>query len=113
MASHITVTPIADPVTIMAGGVTLGSSRQALELKEGSYPPVVYVPRADIDLSKLARTERASTCPWKGKASYYSIETPGGVLDNAVWSYEAPLPEMTAIAGHLAFYTDRVQVTRG
>jgi uncharacterized protein (DUF427 family) len=113
MSSHITVTTISDPVTVMAGGLMLGSSRRALELKEGSYPPVVYVPREDIDVSKLARTERASTCPWKGKASYYSIQTPGGVLDNAVWSYEAPLSDMTAIAGHLAFYPDRVQVTRG
>jgi uncharacterized protein (DUF427 family) len=113
MSSHITVTPIADPVTVMAGGLTLGSSQRALELKEGSYPPVVYVPREDINLNRLARTDRASTCPWKGKASYYSIETPAGVLENAVWSYEAPLPDMTAIAGHLAFYTDRVTVKRG
>jgi uncharacterized protein (DUF427 family) len=113
MASHITVTPIAEPVTVMAGEVTLGSSSRAIELKEGSYPPVVYVPREDIDQSKLDRTERASTCPWKGKASYYSIRTPGGVLDNAVWSYEAPLPDLVSIAGHLAFYTDRVQVRRG
>ena len=113
MASHITVTPIAAPVTVMAGGVILGQSTRALDLKEGSYPSVVYVPRTDIDMSKLARTERASNCPHKGQASYYSIHTPAGVLDNAVWSYEAPLPDMTAIAGHLAFYPDRVEVTRG
>ena len=113
MASHITVTPIAGQVTITAGGVVLGRSMAALDLREGSYGAVVYVPRKDIDMTALTRTERSSGCPWKGKASYYSITTPGGVLDNAVWSYEAPLPDMAAIAGYLAFYTDRVTVTRG
>jgi uncharacterized protein (DUF427 family) len=113
MASHITITPIAEPVTVAARGVTLGTSRAAVELREGSYGGVVYVPRADLDMAALEKTSRATTCPWKGSASYYSVRTPAGTLENAVWSYEAPLPGMEAIAGHLAFYTDRVQVTRG
>lgn len=113
MASHITITPIAGPVTVTAGGVALGQSTRALELKEGSYPPVVYVPRADIDMDQLLQTERATTCPWKGQASYYSIRTATGTLENAVWSYEAPKPGVEAVAGHLAFYPDRVTVTRG
>lgn len=113
MASHITITPIAGPVTVSAGGASLGTSRAALELREGSYPPVIYVPRADIDMGKLEKTARSTTCPHKGAASYYSVRTGSGVLDNAVWSYEDPKADMAAIAGHLAFYTDRVTVTRG
>jgi uncharacterized protein (DUF427 family) len=112
MASHITITPIAGPVTVAADGTPLGTSQSALELKEGSYPPVIYVPRADIDMSLLEKTARSTTCPHKGAASYYSIRSPGGVLDNAVWSYEAPKADMAAIAGHLAFYPS-VTVTRG
>jgi uncharacterized protein (DUF427 family) len=113
MASHITITPISGPVSVSAGDTALGESRNAVELREGSYPPVVYVPRADIDMGKLDRTPRATTCPWKGQASYYSITTPNGVLENAVWSYEDPKADVAAIAGHLAFYTDRVTVRRG
>jgi uncharacterized protein (DUF427 family) len=113
MASHITITPIAGPVTVTAGSTPLGESRNALEMKEGSYPPVVYVPRGDLDMGKLVRTDRATTCPWKGQASYYSITTPDGALDNVVWSYEDPKTDVAPIAGHLAFYTDRVTVTRG
>jgi uncharacterized protein (DUF427 family) len=113
MPDHITITPAAAPVLVTAGGLTLGTSHAALELREGSYPPVIYVPRADIDMTALERTTRTTGCPWKGQASYYSIRTPQGVLDNAVWSYEDPKPEVGAIAGHLAFYTDRVTVTRG
>ena len=110
--AHITITAISEPVTVTVGGMTLGESHRALDLKEGSYPPVTYVPREDIDMSRLVRTERATTCPWKGQASYYSVRTDSGVLDNAVWSYEDPIPDVAPIAGHLAFYPS-VTVTRG
>jgi uncharacterized protein (DUF427 family) len=113
MPSHITITPITDPVTVEAGGLTLGRSQKALELREGSYPPVIYVPREDIDMGLLEKSARTSGCPWKGQASYFSILAPGGTLTDAVWSYEVPNFDVAAIAGHLAFYPDRVHVTRG
>jgi uncharacterized protein (DUF427 family) len=113
MADHITITPIAETVTVAVGSTVLGQSRRALALKEGSYPPVVYVPREDIDMGRLVRTNHKSSCPWKGQATYYSIKGDFAKFANAVWSYETPKPEMAAIAGHLAFYTDRVTVRRG
>ena len=91
----------------------LGRSDRALELREGSYPPVIYVPREDIDMRRLVRTVHATKRPWKGQASYYSIKGDFGMLANAVWTYEDPLPEVAAITGVLAFYPDRVTVTRG
>jgi uncharacterized protein (DUF427 family) len=113
MAGHITVTPIAETVTVAVGSTVLGKSARALELREGSYPPVVYVPRDDIDMARLVRTNHKTSCPWKGQATYYSIKGDFAKFANAVWSYEDPKPDMVAIAGHLAFYTDRVTVTRG
>ena len=113
MASHITIAPIEGPVRVSVGDLDLGTSRRALELREGSYPPVVYVPRADLDMSRLERSERTTTCPWKGMANYYSVRTDAGLLANAVWTYETPKADVAAIAGHLAFYTDKVRVTRG
>ena len=113
MSDHIRITPVDGPVTVAAGATVLGTSRAALELREGSYPPVIYVPRADIDMDRLVRTEHATSCPWKGKASYYSIKGDFGMLANAVWTYEAPKDDVAEIAGHLAFYPDRVTVTRG
>lgn len=113
MDGHITITPIVGPVTVSAGSTVLGESRNALELKEGGHPPVVYVPREDIDMQRLVKTNLATKCPWKGQASYYSIKGKFGILANAVWSYETPLPDMAQIAGHLAFYPDRVTITRG
>lgn len=113
MTGHITITPIEGPVTVAAGSTVLGQSRSALELTEGSYPPVIYVPREDIDMGRLVRTDHATKCPWKGQASYYSIKGDFGMLANAVWTYETPKEEVAAIAGHLAFYPDRVTIRRG
>ena len=113
MAGHITITPVAGSVTVQAGSTVLGRSDRALELREGSYPPVIYVPREDIDMGRLIRTDHMTKCPWKGQASYYSIKGDFGMLANAVWTYEVPKDEVAAIAGHLAFYPDRVKVTRG
>lgn len=111
MASHIKITLIARPVTVRAGGVLLGETAHALQMAEGSYRPVTYVPRADMAMALLTKTSRQTTCPHKGACSYYSITTPQGVLENVVWSYETPIVGMEHIAGHLAFYTDRVSVT--
>ncbi len=108
MSSQIHIRTAASTWTIRAGGALVGQSDRALELTEGSAPSVVYFPRDDVKMAMLQRTDRATTCPHKGVASYYSIITPTGTIDNAVWSYETPKAQMGAIAGHLAFYPDRV-----
>ena len=95
-----------------AGSTVLGTSQRALELREGHFAPVTYVPREDIDMGRLVATRHKTNSPWKGKASYYSIKGGFGMLANAAWSYEDPLPEVQAIAGYLAFHVDRVTITR-
>jgi uncharacterized protein (DUF427 family) len=107
--AYITITPKDRPLTITAGGTRLGETHNALELKEGSNPPALYIPRADIDMGLLEKTPRQTICPHKGLCSYYSIKTTEGLMENAVWSYEAPIPGIEAIAGHLAFYPDKVR----
>ena len=104
MADRITLTPATGKHVVRAGDTVLGTTSQAIELREGGYGPVIYVPRADIDMSRLERTPRSTTCPWKGVANYYSVVTPTGRLDNAVWTYETPKAGVEGIAGHLAFY---------
>jgi uncharacterized protein (DUF427 family) len=89
-------------------GRVVADTRRALTLREASYPPVQYIPRADIDMAALEPTDHASHCPYKGDASYFSLKAEGKVSENAAWSYETPYPSMAAIAGHLAFYPSRV-----
>lgn len=107
--SHpITIAPAMGRVTVRALGKVVADSQDALVLREASYPPVFYIPRADAGMELLERTDRSSHCPYKGKASYFSIVAGEQRSDNAVWSYETPHDAVREIAGHLAFYPDRV-----
>lgn len=107
--SHpITIVPATHRVRITHGGKVVADTRRALALKEASYPVVHYVPREDVDLAALSRTEHATHCPYKGSAAYYSIEADGLRTDNAIWTYETPYPAVAAITGYLAFYPQRV-----
>lgn len=112
MADHIKIRQAPGTYVIRADGAVIGESSRALELTEGSHAPVIYVPREDVAMALLDASDRQTTCPWKGEASYYSIVTGSQVLKDAVWSYERPIDGMDQIAGHLAFYTDRVKVAR-
>lgn len=111
--SKITIRRADGTWTVRAGGAVLAESRNALELTEGEYPPVIYFPRADIAMAFLEPGTRTSHCPFKGDARYYSIETKSKTIENAGWSYEDPKPEVAQIAGHIAFFkTDDVAVER-
>ena len=104
----ITITPTAVRVVVTVAGKVIADSRHALTLKEATYPPVHYIPRADVDMSLLSRTDHKTYCPYKGDASYYSIPAGGERARNAVWTYEEAYPAVAAIKDHLAFYRDRV-----
>ena len=95
-------------VVITAAGLVVADTRDALILREAGYPPVQYVPRKDVNMALLERTEHATYCPYKGDCSYFSIPLGGDRSANAVWTYEAPYPAVTLIKDHLAFYPDRV-----
>ena len=107
-AHRITIAAAPGPVTVMLGGQVLARSARALTLKEGAMADVLYVPREDADMSLLTRTTHATHCPFKGDASYYTVKAGGRTAENAVWTYEAPKADVSRIAGHLAFYPDRV-----
>jgi uncharacterized protein (DUF427 family) len=104
----ITIEPNASRVVISAGGRVIADTKEALTLQEAKYPPVQYIPRKDVDMSLLERTDHATYCPYKGDCSYYSIPAGGERSDNAVWTYEAPYAAVAQIKDYLAFYPDRV-----
>ena len=107
MSKQIKVPSPAHVVVRMAGKVIV-NTRSALILREAGYPPVLYLPRSDADLSLLQRTDHATYCPYKGDCSYYSIPLGGAKSINAVWTYEEPYAAVEAIKGYLAFYRDRI-----
>jgi uncharacterized protein (DUF427 family) len=104
----ITIGPTADRVVVSVAKRVIADTRAALTLREASYPPVLYIPRADINMSLLERTAHSTYCPYKGECAYYSIPLGGERSINAAWTYENPYPAVAIIKDYVAFYTDRV-----
>lgn len=107
-AEHpITVTPTGRHVTVTVGGTVVAESDGAVTLQESTYPAVHYVPLADVVSAGLVRSDTTSYCPYKGEASYYHV----GDVQDAIWTYEQPYPAVADIAGKVAFYPDKAQVS--
>lgn len=108
-ADHpITIEANPARVVVSIAGRTVADSRNALTLREASYPAVQYIPRKDVDMSLLERTDHGTYCPYKGNCAYFSIPIGGKRAVNAVWSYEAPYAAVAKIKDHVAFYPDRI-----
>jgi len=95
-------------VVVTVAGRVIADTREALTLDEAHYSAVQYIPRKDVDMAQLTRSDRTTYCPYKGDAAYFSIPVGGGRSIDAVWSYETPYAAVAGIKDHLAFYPDRV-----
>ena len=107
-AHPITVTPNPSHIVVRVAGRVVADTRSSLTLQEASYPPGHYVPRQDVDMSLLERSDHQTYCPYKGECSYYSMPLGGERAINAIWTYEHPYEAVAAIKEYLAFYPTRV-----
>ncbi|MCO4844079.1 MAG: DUF427 domain-containing protein [Yoonia sp.] len=110
MSDYIKIRPATGTWVVRAAGAVIGESKNALELTEGDYPPVIYFPRSDIAMAFLDASETSASCPHKGAASYVTIVAKSGPIVDAGWSYETPNDAVAAIKGHIAFRHDKVAV---
>jgi uncharacterized protein (DUF427 family) len=106
----IEINPFGGRVRILHSGKTIADTSHALVLEEADYRPIFYRPRGDAHMELLVHSGRVTHCPYKGDASYFSIDAGGEHARDAAWSYEHPYPAVAAIAGHLAFYPDKVSI---
>ena len=104
----ISIEPNPSRVVVRVAGRVVADSKNALTLREAAYPSVQYIPRNDVDMSLLQRTDHQTYCPYKGDCAYFSIPIGGERSVNAVWTYEAPYPAVAEIKDYLAFYASRV-----
>ena len=111
LASPIAVEANPRRVTVTFNGHTISDTRAARILRERSLPPVLYIPRDDVRMNLLERTQHHTQCPYKGQASYYTIVADDERATNAVWTYEHPIPAAEQVAGMLAFYPNIVTIT--
>jgi uncharacterized protein (DUF427 family) len=112
-ADHpITIEPTRGRVQVRVNGAVVADTRAALGLREASYPVVQYIPMADVDQKALAHSNTHTYCQYKGEASYYSLTTAAGdTLDDVIWTYEQPYPAVADIAGHVAFYPNKADIS--
>ena len=109
----IHIAPSPDRVRVLWRGRVVAQSEAALELREHTYPPVLYIPRRDADMKLFVRSALETTCLYKGVANYFSLVADDAADKDAVWTYETPLPVAAEIKDHLAFYPNKVQILRG
>jgi uncharacterized protein (DUF427 family) len=103
----ITIAPAGVHVKVSLGGETLAESDRAVRLDETGIPARYYIPREDVRADLLRPSAQRTTCPFKGEASYWSVEAGGQLHDDVVWSYETPIDAAKQITGLLCFYTER------
>jgi uncharacterized protein (DUF427 family) len=96
-------------VVVRVAGRVIADTRNGLTLKEAGYPAVQYIPRQDVDMTSLERTDHITYCPYKGECAYYGVPVGGERAVNAVWTYEHPYDAVALIKDHVAFYPDRVE----
>lgn len=106
----ITVSASPGRVRVSFEGRVIAETDRALVLAEASYPPVAYVPLDDVDQTVLVESDSHTYCPYKGEASYYSLQGADGVVADAVWTYPTPYDAVAQIAGHVAFYPEHVTI---
>jgi uncharacterized protein (DUF427 family) len=107
----ITITPGQAHVVVTLGGEKLAESDRPVLLDETGLPTRYYLRREDVRTDLLRPTDTATTCPFKGQASYWSARVGGETYDDLVWSYEDPIPQAEGITGLMSFYPDRVELT--
>lgn len=107
----ITIEKNPNRVKVSFHGTVIADTTEALVLKEGPLPPANYIPRRDVQMTYLRRTDHSTHCPFKGNAAYFSVRVGDQTADNAVWTYETPIDSVAQIKDCLSFYKEKLDVT--
>ncbi|MGI9590188.1 MAG: DUF427 domain-containing protein [Myxococcota bacterium] len=106
---RISYEPSNNRVKVVFNGVTVADTRNALIVRETRLPPVYYLPREDVRMDLMTRTDYHTHCPFEGNASYWTLTVGDQVAENVVWSYDEPLAEAEPIRSYVAFYRNRME----
>lgn len=97
-------------VEVVVDGVKVADTTNPRLLFETGLPVRYYIPKVDVAMEYLARTDSQTHCPYKGTAGYWSVTVNGETHDDLVWGYSAPLQESQGIAGYVSFYNEKVDI---
>ncbi len=108
--SRVDILASSRHVRVEIDGVTVADSGQPRILFETGLPPRYYLPLTDLRMDVLRPSDTQTHCPYKGMASYWSVDTGQAVHTDAVWIYRTPLPESQKVAGLACFYNETVDI---
>jgi uncharacterized protein (DUF427 family) len=97
-------------VRVEVDGMIVADSQKPVILFETGLPPRYYLPLSDLHQEMLRASASKTHCPYKGEATYFSVDTGKRVHQDLVWIYRSPLPECVKIAGLACFYNERVEL---
>jgi len=106
----VTITPADLHVAVRVGGELVAETDHPVLVEETGMPTRYYLHPDDVRMDLLRPTNFKTVCPFKGQASYWTLELGDDVHDGIVWAYETPIPTAEAITGLLCFYNDRVDL---
>ena len=107
---EVQITPAGRHIRVLVGDTVIAESTDAVTVLETKHRPVYYLPWADLDESRLSKTDTDTYCPFKGHASYWSVTAGGETVEDAIWSYEQPYDECLSLKAYASFYTNKVDV---
>lgn len=108
--TRIDILPSGRRVRVEVDGVTVADSTHASFLFETALPTRYYFPKTDIRMDLLTPTDKATQCPYKGSARYWSLTVNGETYPDIAWAYDAPFPESQKIMGLVSFYNEKVDI---
>lgn len=97
-------------VEVVVDGVKIAETHRPTILFETGLPTRYYMPLSDVRRDVLRPSSSQTHCPYKGAASYFSVEVNGRIYEDLVWIYRTPLPESQKIAGLVSFYNEKVDI---
>jgi uncharacterized protein (DUF427 family) len=97
-------------VKVRVNGEVVAETDRPKLLFETGLPTRYYIPREDVKMEMLVASDRITGCPYKGIASYWSVEAGGERVEDLIWSYQDPIPEAAKIKGLLAFFNEKVDL---
>lgn len=106
----VSIAPYRGQAVARLNGKEIMSSQEALVLREGAAPALIYFPMKDVPAGLLRPTDHTSFCPKKGHASYWDVVSGSVILENAVWGYPEPVAEVGLLAPYISFYPNLVEI---
>jgi uncharacterized protein (DUF427 family) len=105
---HVREQPLGLWMKVEVDGEVIADSIDVVQVVEDSNPVRYYFPREDVAMNRLVRSDTTSECPFKGRATYYSLRLESGLLRDVAWSYENPYEEHQGLQGRLAFWEEKI-----